>query len=84
MYCVIPNRPSGILTNAFADYKFFIDGSLVGRYIHLAENGPAYFYNTSIYVNTSLDNAFHNFSIVVDSTDKTVSLLFDYAIYTTM
>ncbi|KAJ8695337.1 hypothetical protein PTI98_007942 [Pleurotus ostreatus] len=84
VYCVIPNRPSGSLTNAFADYKFFIDGNLVGRYIHLAENGPAYFYNSSVYVNTTMDNAFHNFSIVVDSTDKTVSLLFDYAIYTTM
>ncbi|KAL4255964.1 hypothetical protein AB1N83_011722 [Pleurotus pulmonarius] len=82
LYCIIPNKLSGFLANPFADYQFVIDGDLVGHYIHIAaENGPAYLYNTTVYVNTTMENTFHNFSIVVDSTDKTVSLLFDYAIY---
>lgn len=59
-----------------------MDGELVGAYTHYVEKPSGYLYNTPVYVNKTLKNEFHNFSIVVDSTEQPVLLLFDYAIYT--
>ncbi len=85
VYCIIANTPPGPpFFEADADYKFLIDGELVGRYTHEAEpNIPDYFYNTPVYVNTTLENKLHNFTLLVDSPAKPVLLLFDYAVYTT-
>ncbi|KAG9224108.1 hypothetical protein CCMSSC00406_0006776 [Pleurotus cornucopiae] len=84
VYCIIANTPPGPpFFDADADYKFLIDGELVGRYTHEAElNIPDYFYNTPVYVNTTLQNKAHNFTLLVDSPAKPVLLLFDYAVYT--
>ncbi|KAF9497094.1 hypothetical protein BDN71DRAFT_1445099 [Pleurotus eryngii] len=84
VYCIIANIPPGPpFFDADADYKFLIDGELVGRYTHEAEpNIPDYFYNTPVYVNTTLQNKAHNFTLLVDSPAKPVLLLFDYAVYT--
>lgn len=70
--------------DAFADYKFFLEEDLVGIYTHDVEKIPDYFFNTPVYVNTSLENKSHNFSIVVEYTEQPVLILFDYATYTTM
>lgn len=85
VYCIIANTPPGPpFFDADADYKFLIDGELVGRYTHEAEpNIPDYFYNTPVYVNSTLQNKAHNFTLLVDSPAKPVLLLFDYAVYTT-
>ncbi|KAG9224110.1 hypothetical protein CCMSSC00406_0006778 [Pleurotus cornucopiae] len=81
VYCIIANAP-GSLFDAFADYNFLLDGDFVGEYRHDVERIPDYFYNVPVYVNTTMQNMFHNFSIVVNSTEKAVLLLFDYATYT--
>ncbi|KAL4259315.1 hypothetical protein AB1N83_009233 [Pleurotus pulmonarius] len=84
VYCIIANLERGSELYAFADYKFVVDGELVGRYTRVPEetNVPLYFINTLVYANTSMENRFHNFSIVLDSTVQPVLLLFDYAVYT--
>ncbi|KAG9224131.1 hypothetical protein CCMSSC00406_0006799 [Pleurotus cornucopiae] len=74
--------PPGPSFNTFANYKFSIDGDIVGEYTHEAERRPDYLYGTPVYVNTSLENAYHNFSIIMDSTKRSVLILFDYAVYT--
>ncbi|KDQ26534.1 hypothetical protein PLEOSDRAFT_1043589 [Pleurotus ostreatus PC15] len=84
VYCIIVNMPPGPSFNTFANYKFSMDGNIVGEYTHEAERTPDYLYNTPVYVNTSLDNAYHNFSIIMDSTKRSVLILFDYAVYTMM
>ncbi|KAL4266467.1 hypothetical protein AB1N83_003327 [Pleurotus pulmonarius] len=85
VYCIIANTPAGPpFFEADADYKFLIDGELVGRYRHEAElNNPDYSYNTPVYVNTTLQNRLHNFTLLVDSPANPILLLFDYAVYTT-
>ncbi|KAF9497112.1 hypothetical protein BDN71DRAFT_636748 [Pleurotus eryngii] len=79
VYFIIANSQD---FSAFTDYKFLMDGELVGTYTHYVEKPSGYLYNTPVYVNRTLKNEFHNFSIVVDSTEQPVLLLFDYAIYT--
>ncbi|KDQ26579.1 hypothetical protein PLEOSDRAFT_1105483 [Pleurotus ostreatus PC15] len=79
VYCIIANSQD---FPTFADYKFLMDGELVGTYTHYAEKPFGYLYNTPVYVNRTLKNEFHNFTIVVDSIEQPVLLLFDYAIYT--
>lgn len=85
VYCIIANTPPGPpFFDADADYKFLVDGQVVGKYTHAAApNIPDYFYNTPVYVNTTLQNGIHNFTLLVDSPAKPVLLLFDYAVYTT-
>lgn len=78
------NTPPGPSFNTYANYKFSIDGDIVGEYTHEAERTPDYLYGTPVYVNTSLENAYHNFSIIMDSTKRSVLILFDYAVYTMM
>lgn len=83
IYCIIANTPPGRFFDAFADYKFLIDGELAGEYRHDVENIPDYFYNTTVFAtNTTLENKLHNVTIRMDSTEKPVLLLFDYAVYT--
>ncbi|KAF4592907.1 hypothetical protein EYR40_008591 [Pleurotus pulmonarius] len=84
VYCIIANNPPGPHVGGFADYKFFLENDLVGIYTHFVEDIPDYFFNTPVYVNTSLENKFHNFSIVLDSAEQPVLILFDYATYTTI
>ncbi|KDQ26561.1 hypothetical protein PLEOSDRAFT_159520 [Pleurotus ostreatus PC15] len=81
VYCIIANAPPPLF-DAFADYNFLLDGDFVGEYRHDVEREPDYLYNVPVYVNTTMQNMFHNFSIVVNSTEKAVLLLFDYATYT--
>ncbi|KAG9224100.1 hypothetical protein CCMSSC00406_0006768 [Pleurotus cornucopiae] len=83
IYCIIANTPPGRFFDAFADYKILIDGELAGEYRHDVENIPDYFYNTTVFAtNTTLENKSHNVTIRMDSTEKPVLLLFDYAVYT--
>ncbi|KAF4592953.1 hypothetical protein EYR38_008659 [Pleurotus pulmonarius] len=86
VFCIIANMPppSGRGFDSFADYQFLLDGDLVGEYKHAVEDTDDYFYNTPVYVNRTIPDAFHNFSIVVNSTEQAVLILFDYAIYTTL
>ncbi|KAF9497104.1 hypothetical protein BDN71DRAFT_1445115 [Pleurotus eryngii] len=83
IYCIIANTPPGRFFDAFADYKILIDGELAGEYRHDVEKIPDYFYNTTVFAtNTTLENKSHNVTIRMDSTEKPVLLLFDYAVYT--
>ncbi|KAL4259907.1 hypothetical protein AB1N83_008557 [Pleurotus pulmonarius] len=86
VFCIIANMPppSGRGFDSFADYQFLLDGDFVGEYKHAVEDTDDYFYNTPVYVNRTIPDAFHNFSIVVNSTEQAVLILFDYAIYTTL
>ncbi|KAF4592893.1 hypothetical protein EYR38_008599 [Pleurotus pulmonarius] len=82
VYCVIANRPSGKPFDAFADYKFLLDDTVVGEYRHEVEDTPDFFYNVPVYVNTTLPDKEHRFSVLIDSTEKPVLMLFDYLVYT--
>ncbi|KAF9497111.1 hypothetical protein BDN71DRAFT_636784 [Pleurotus eryngii] len=84
VYCVALNLARGSELHAFADYKLVIDGELVGRYTRITEEtyGPQYVFNTLVYDNATLENKVHNFSVVLDSTEQPVFLLFEYAVYT--
>lgn len=85
IYCIIANTPPGRFFDAFADYKILIDGELAGEYRHDVEKIPDYFYNTTVFAtNTTLENKLHNVTIRLDSEEKPVLLLFDYAVYTMM
>ncbi|KAF4569597.1 hypothetical protein EYR40_008575 [Pleurotus pulmonarius] len=83
VYCIIANTPPGPSFDAFANYNFFLDGKFVGKYTHDAEMIPDYV-NTLVYINTTMENGFHSFSIALDASEKPVLMLFDYATYTTI
>ncbi|KAF7430963.1 hypothetical protein PC9H_006678 [Pleurotus ostreatus] len=83
LYAVIANQPSGKPFDAFADYKFLLDDVVVGEYRHEVEDTTDFFYNVPIYVNTTLPDKEHRFSVLIDSTEKPVLMLFDYLVYTT-
>lgn len=84
MYCIIANTPPGRSFDTSANYDFFLDGEFAVKYIHDAQTIPDYFYNTLVYVNTTMENKHHRFSIILDAREKPVLMLFDYAVYTTM
>ncbi|KAF9494866.1 hypothetical protein BDN71DRAFT_1496207 [Pleurotus eryngii] len=72
-----------------ADYEFFGDKDVVGIKRHDAENTqniPDYFFsfNVLVYVNIPMENKRYHFSVVIDSTQHAVLLLFDYAEYSAM
>ncbi|KAF4592890.1 hypothetical protein EYR38_008596 [Pleurotus pulmonarius] len=73
---------TGPFFDAFANYHILLDGVFVGEYRHDVEMIPDYFYNVPVYVNTTMQNEFHNLSLVANSTERAVLLLFDYATYT--
>ncbi|KAJ8695282.1 hypothetical protein PTI98_007888 [Pleurotus ostreatus] len=86
VYCIIANTPPphSDTFDAFANYTFFLDEELVGTYTHKAEKTHDFFYNVAVYVNQTMTNGSHNFSIAAYSQDQPVLLLFDYAVYTTI
>ncbi|KAG9224107.1 hypothetical protein CCMSSC00406_0006775 [Pleurotus cornucopiae] len=83
VYAAIANQPSEKPFDAFADYKFLLDDVVVGEYRHEVEDTTDFFYNVPIYVNTTLPDKEHRFSVLIDSTEKPVLMLFDYLVYTT-
>ncbi|KAF4593841.1 hypothetical protein EYR40_008635 [Pleurotus pulmonarius] len=84
VYCIIANTPppGQQFFDTFADYIFFLDKEWVGNYEHDVEKTHDFFYNVPVYVNQTMENKLHSFSIVAHSNDRPVLLLFDYAIYT--
>ncbi|KDQ26562.1 hypothetical protein PLEOSDRAFT_1113117 [Pleurotus ostreatus PC15] len=84
VYCIIANTPPGRSFDTSAHYNFFLDGKFVGTYIHDPQAIPDYFYDSLVYVNTTMENEHHSFSIILDAREKPVLMLFDYAVYTTI
>ncbi|KAJ8695336.1 hypothetical protein PTI98_007941 [Pleurotus ostreatus] len=87
VFCVMANQPPQAPEkpfDTFAAYKFLIDDVVVGEFRHEAEDTTEYFYNTPVYVNTSLPNKDHRFTILLDSVDRPALMLFDYLVYSTM
>ncbi|KAL4255962.1 hypothetical protein AB1N83_011721 [Pleurotus pulmonarius] len=87
VFCVIANRPPQApekMFDSFAAYKFLIDGVVVGEFRHEAEDTAEYLYNTPVYTNTSLSNEEHHFTVLIDSTNRSAMILFDYIVYTMM
>lgn len=85
-YCIIANTPppSSKYFDTFADYSFLLDGDIVGKYQHEVDETYNFLYDTPVYVNETMENALHHFSLVINSTERAVLLLFDYAVYTTV
>ncbi|KAG9224101.1 hypothetical protein CCMSSC00406_0006769 [Pleurotus cornucopiae] len=87
VFCVIANqlpRAPKKPFDTFAAYKFLIDDVVVGEFRHEAEDTTEYFYNTPVYVNTSLPNKDHRFTMRLDSVDRPALMLFDHLVYSTM
>lgn len=66
-----------------SDMTFYIDGSIVGTFVHSAPGTSGYEYNVSVYSNTSLSPGFHNLVLQNGHTNGEKSLMiFDYITYT--
>ncbi|KAF8877500.1 hypothetical protein BD779DRAFT_1557218 [Infundibulicybe gibba] len=70
IYFIIPNLPGGARVTSIVDCDFLVDGRIAGNYIHAR----------MVYVNTSLSDAPHTFTI---QAKKDSIVIFDYAQYTT-
>ncbi|KAF9497155.1 hypothetical protein BDN71DRAFT_642089 [Pleurotus eryngii] len=84
VYCIIANTPLKFSEtfDAFANYTFVLDEEVVATYKHGVEK-TRIFYDVPVYVNQTLENKSHNFSIIAYPEDQPVLLVFDYAVYTT-
>ncbi|OBZ78935.1 hypothetical protein A0H81_00321 [Grifola frondosa] len=80
VYCILSESATSLDGNS--DMSFYIDGELVGTYVHAATGSSTYEYNVLVYGNASLPSAEHQFSLVGGRVTGSASLiLFDYLVY---
>lgn len=80
VFCVIPNYVEWATT--FANLSFELDGQPVGTYSHIPSQSEALQYNVSVYSNTALENAEHEFVMTARRDVNASFLAFDWAMYT--
>ena len=70
-------------TTTFTNLTFYLDGGLVGNFIHEPDNSTGILYNVSVFSLPGLTNEPHEFEIRMGGGPKDSLILFDYVMYTT-
>ena len=70
-------------TTTFTNLTFYLDGGLVGNFIHEPDSSASILYNVSVFGLLGISNKPHEFEIRMGGGPKDSLILFDYVIYTT-